>query len=220
MKRLIQFIIAALTLVVLAYFSRPFFIGAKTMHKLLEENKTLQKAITSLTHEDQIGYAKVIKQEKRDGELYTTLRFVETDRDDPLNVVLEREYEIKGNVIHFDALIVSFPHSAVMDGKTRSLYLWRRIYGEYQSPADGFPIEEIGTAPARYAKLLNTLKLPEQQMFWEAIWDLSDNPTALSKYGIKAIYGNAVYKRLSPGLIYVFKIGADGQVTPETVFDM
>ena len=43
---------------------------------------------------------------------------------------------------------------------------------------------------------------------------------ALRQHGIKAVYGNAVYKRLRPGLIYVFKIGTDGHVYPETVLDM
>ena len=70
------------------------------------------------------------------------------------------------------------------------------------------------------AELLSELRLPEQKMFWDAIWDLANHPESLREYGIKAIYGNAVYKRLRPGLIYVFKIGNDGQVYPETVLDM
>ncbi|MCF7863633.1 MAG: hypothetical protein K9L89_02450 [Kiritimatiellales bacterium] len=220
MNRLFKFITTVLTLIVLAFVGGALFYGTKTVHDLLGDNKKLKAAITSLTHEDQIGYAKVLKQETRDGQLYTTIRFVETARNDQLKIVLEKEYEIEGDVVHFDALVVSFTDQAVMDGKSRSLYLWRRVYGERMSPADGFPIETPGTNPERYAGLLRGLKLPEQQMFWEAIWDLANNPEGLREHGIKAIYGNAVYKRLRPGLIYVFKIGADGQVYPETVLDM
>jgi hypothetical protein len=205
---------------VLALIGGTFFYGTKTVHDLIEGNDKLKKAISSLTHEDQIGFAKVIKQESRDGQLYTTIRFVETARDDLLNRVLEREYEIEGDVIHFDALIVTFPDTMVADGKARSLYIWRRIYGENRSPADGFDIETPGSHPERYAGLLRELKQPEQQLFWDAIWDLSNDPEALREHGIKAVYGNAVYKRLKPGLIYVFKIGANGQVYPETVLDM
>ena len=54
-------------------------------------------------------------------------------------------------------------------------------------------------------------------MFWEAIWDLANDPEALRDHGIKAIYGNAVYKRLRPGLIYVFKISNTGRLYPQTV---
>ncbi len=220
MKRIFKFITTVLTLIVLAFVGGTFFYGTKSMHDLLASNEKLKKAITTLTHEDQIGFAKVVKQEERDGQLFTTVKFVETARGDILTTVLEKEYEIEGDVVHFDTLIVTFSDQAVMDGKARSLYLWRRVYGENMTPSEGYAIETPGTHPERYAGLLRDLKIPEQKMFWEAIWDLANDPEALRQHGIKAIYGNAVYKRLRPGLIYVFKIGADGQVYPETVLDM
>ena len=220
MKRIFKFITTVLTLTVLAFVGAALFYGTKTVHDLLGDNQKLKAAITSLTHEDQIGFAKVIRQEEREGKLYTTLKFVETARGDMLSIVLEKEYEIEGDIVHFDTLIVTFSDQAVMDGKARSLYLWRRVYGENMSPSEGYDIETPGTHPERYAGLLRELRQPEQQMFWEAIWDLANDPEALRDHGIKAIYGNAVYKRLRPGLIYVFKIGADGHVYPETVLDM
>lgn len=220
MKRVFTFITTTLVLAVLTLIAGAIFYGTRTVHDLLASNEKLKKAITTLTHEDQIGFAKVMKQEMRDGKLYTTVRFVETARDDILHRLLEREYEIEGDIVHFDALIVTFDDQTVMDGEARSLYLWRRVYGENMTPAEGFDIESPDTIPVRYAELLSELKLPEQRIFWNAIWDLANNPDSLRDHGIKAIYGNAVYKRLRPGLIYVFKIGNDGQVYPETVLDM
>lgn len=220
MRRIFRFLTTALILIVLAFVGGTFYYGTKTVHDLLASNEKLKEAIGALTHEDQIGFAKVVKQEEREGRLFTTIKFVETARDDMLRKVLEREYEIEGDVVHFDALIVTFTDQAIMDGKARSLYLWRRVYGETMSPSEGFDIETPGTHPERYADLLRDLRLPEQQMFWEAIWNLANDPEALRDHGIKAVYGNAVYKRLQPGLIYVFKIGTDGQVYPETVLDM
>ncbi|MBN2161508.1 MAG: hypothetical protein JXR25_02195 [Pontiellaceae bacterium] len=220
MKRFFRYLTTILVLAVLALLGGIFFYGSKTVHDLLDSNEKLKQAITSLTHEDQIGFAKVVGQEMRDGKLYTTVRFVETARDDLLHRLLEREYVIEGDIIHFDALIVTFDEQMVMDGSQRSLYLWRRVYGENMNPADGYDIESPDTAPVRYAELLHELKLPEQKLFWDAIWDLANNPEELREHGVKAIYGNVVYKRLQPGLIYVFKIGTDGQVYPETVLDM
>ena len=220
MKKLIKTIFGLLTLVAVIYLAGALFYGAKTIHDLLGENKKLKQAISTLTHEDQIGYAKVVRQETRAGKLYTTVRFVETAREDRLKTVLEKEYEIEGDTVHFDALIVTFSDQAVMDGKERSLYLWRRVYGEEQTPAAGFAIEEQGAAPARYADLLGRLRLSERKIFWTAIWDLANDPEALQRHGIKAIYGNAVYKKLRPGLIYVFKISASGQVYPEAIPDL
>ncbi|WP_372807471.1 hypothetical protein [Pontiella sp.] len=220
MKRILQFMTTIATLAVLGFVGGTFFYGTKTVHALLAESAELKEAIAALTHEDQIGFAKVVKQEERDGQLYTTIRFVETARDDMLNRVFEKEYEIEGDVVHFDALVVTFSDQAVMDGKQRALYLWRRIYGESMSPADGFDISTPGSHPERYADLLRNLKQSDQDLFWEAIWNLANDPNALQKHGVKAIFGNAVYKRVRPGLIYVFKIGADGQIYPETVLDM
>ncbi|NLH17176.1 MAG: hypothetical protein GX455_11410, partial [Phycisphaerae bacterium] len=49
------------------------------------------------------------------------------------------------------------------------------------------------------------------------IWALSNDPARLQQLGITAVYGNVVYRKLRPGLIYVFKISNTGQLYPETV---
>jgi len=194
--------------------------GAMTIHDLLTENKQLREAITNLTDEDQIGYAKVISQRNENGRLLTTIRFVETARDDKTRVILQKEYTIEGDVVHFDALVVKFDDKMVADGKSRALYLWRRVYGEKMAPGEGFPIEEPGAEPKRYNGLLQALPIPHQQLFWSSIWELANDPERLHEYGIKAIYGSAVYQPLKEGLIYVFKISPTGQFYPEAVPDM
>ncbi len=212
--------VVILFMIMMAGFGGALFYGSKSIHDLFENNKKLKLAIENLTREDQIGYAKVLRQETIDGKLVTTLKFVETARDDKLKKVLEQEYTIEGDVIFFDALIVSFSNDDVMSGEKRALYLWRRVYGENMAPSAGYPIEMECQTPKRYADFLAQLDLPEQEMFWEAIWDLADDPDLLKKYGIQAVYGNAVYKKLRPGLIYVFKISGNGRVFPETVPDI
>ncbi len=204
-----------------AYVGRGFYRGAMTIHDLLGENQQLKEAITNLTTEDQIGYAKVISQRTDEqGRLWTTLRFVETSREDKTKKILQKEYTIQGDVIHFDALIVKFTDQMVMDGKARALYLWRRVYGEKTPPEQGFPIEEPGTEPKRYADLLEFLPTDQQELFWDHIWDLANDPEALAHHGIKAIYGNVIYSQLREGLIYVFKIGPTGHLYVEDVHDM
>jgi len=199
---------------------RGFYYRARTIHQLLAENKHLKQAITNLTREEQIGYAKVTAQEVKDGEISTTIKFVETARDDMLKTILEKEYTIEGDIIHFDALIVKFGDKMVMDGKTKALYLWRRVYGEKMAPEDGFAIEEPGTEPRRYSDLLQALSIKQRQLFWSNIWELANDPEQLKQHDIEAIYGNVVYSRLRERLIYVFKISPTGQVYPEVVPDM
>ena len=191
-----------------------------TIQALLTENKELKQAIENLTEEDQIGYAKVVAQRNEDGKDLTTLKFVETARDDPLDIVFESEFAIEGDVVHFDALIVKFTDEFVRDGKARSLYLWRRVYGEHQAPSNGFPIAVHGREPERYRGLLARLPVKERELFWSEIWDLAHDKQRLKQYGIEAVFGNVVYSELRPGLIYIFKVSNTGQVYPEIIPDL
>ena len=218
--KLLPLIIIGAAIVGVAYLGRTPYKVIATIQELLAENKELKQALTNLSREDQIGYAKVIAKEMKDGELFTTIRFVETARDNKLNKILEKEYTIAGDIIHFDALIVKFGSKMVMDGRTRALYLWRRVYGEKMTPADGFAIEEPGAEPRRYKDMLEALPVEHRQMFWSEIWELANDTEKLTEYDIEAIYGNAVYWKLREGLIYVFKINSSGQVYPEIVPDL
>jgi len=218
--RLLPLVIIGAALVGAAYLGRAPYKAVATIHELLAENKNLKQAITNLTGEDQIGYAKVIAQGFRDGELYTTIKFVETARDNKLTNILEKEYTIAGDVVHFDALIVKFGGKMVADGRAKALYLWRRVYGEKMSPAEGFAIEEPGAEPRRYRDLLKALPIEKRHMFWSNIWDLANDTEKLTAYDVEAIYGNAIYGKLRKGLIYVFKINSVGQVYPEVVPDI
>jgi hypothetical protein len=218
--RIFFLILLVVGLLVAGYFARGLLINQMTIHQLLTENKHLKEAISNLTTEDQIGYAKVLKQETQNNKLITTLRFVETARDDKTKKILEKDYTIEGDIVHFDALIVKFDNKLVIDGKERSMYLWRRIYGETMPPQDGFPIESPGAEPARYADILARLPIKQREMFWSNIWFLANDVEKLKQNGITAIYGSAVYPKLRPGLIYVFKISPTGQLYPEVVPDM
>ena len=202
------------------YMGRGYYHRAMTIHELLTENKELKEAITNLTDEDQIGYAKVLAQEQAPGGLITRIKFVETARDDKLRRILEKEYEIPGDVIHFDALIVKFGDKMVMDGKARALYLWRRIYSDKIPPEQGFDIGEPGAEPQRYADLLAALPIEHRELFWTSIWDLANDPEMLGEHDIRAIHGSVVYQKIREGLIYVFKIDPKGQIIIEVVPDM
>jgi len=200
----------ATALVIAGIVAHAVWISSRTIFDLLQENRHLRAAIANLTAESQIGYAKVLAQEIREGRMFTRVLFVETARDNPAQHILEREYEVEGDVVYFDALIVKFSTAYVMDGRERALYLWRRIYGEKMAPEAGYPIELPGTEPRRYADLCRKLSLRERRMFWSEIWNLANDPERLKAAGLTAVYGGAVYAQLRPGLIYAFKIGSTG----------
>lgn len=195
-----------------------FYNSTASIHELLTENKRLSKAIHNLTREEQIGYALLESQASDEfGNRISEIRFVQTAPDNPETIVSEQRFKISGNVVHFDALIVKFNNEYVKDGRERALYLWRRIYGETAAPADGQAINLPGTRPERYESITRSLGFKSREIFWEAIWDLADDTTRLSRYGVTAVFGNAVYMRMQPGKIYIFKISSTGQIYPEIV---
>lgn len=193
-----------------------FYFSSSSIHSLLTENHELNQAITNLTKEEQIGYATVVSQERDTlGQVSTVLKFVQTAASNPKEIVDERIYVIQGNVVHFDALIVKFNDAYVKKGQERALYLWRRIYGEQTPPEQGEAIAVPGSAPERYYAITKSLKMNDRAVFWEAVWSLANDPQRLSEYGITAVFGNAIYTKVEPGKVYLFKIGATGQIYPE-----
>ncbi|MHC4688647.1 MAG: hypothetical protein ACYS5F_03250 [Planctomycetota bacterium] len=134
--------------------------------------------------------------------------------------VEEKEYKIVGDIIHFDALIIKFGDQMVMDGRQKSLYLWRRIYSENIAPENGLLIEQPGTEPQRYAEFFELLPEKQRNMFWTSIWKLAHNPEMLKEYDIEAVYGNVLYSKLRPGYIYFFKISPSGQLYPQIKPDL
>lgn len=190
-----------------------FYLSSSSIHQLLTENKSLNKAISNLTTESQIGYATLQSQARdTEGKLHSSIRFVQTAADNPQQIVSEQIFTIEGDIAHFDALIVKFSDAYVQSGKGKALYLWRRIYGEQTSPANGALIEVPQTAPERYYSITKALRIKNRDIFWEAIWDLANAPESLSPYGIKAVFGNAIYTQLQANRIYYFKISPTGQI--------
>jgi len=87
-------------------------------------------------------------------------------------------------------------------------------------PEDGFAIEMEGEEPKRYADICSKLNLKNKALFWKEIWKLADDKESLAEYGISAIYGNVVYRKVQPGLVYVFKISSMGSLYPEVIPDL
>lgn len=203
-----------------AFMSWFHLSGQRDITQLLTENKELQTAINNLSAESQIGYAKVLEQYTIGDTFYTKLLFVETDPHDPRKRIFESEFEIEGDIAHFDTLIIKFDTPIVMDGKERAIYLWRRIYSDKMLPENGIPIETQGAEPSRYEKICKDLPLEDRNMFWQEIWSLANNTEKLKHLGIKAVYGSVVYEKLEPGLIYIFKIAPTGNFYPEIIPDL
>lgn len=206
-------------LVVLGLLYAGYHFSSASIHELLTENRRLSRAIHNLTAEEQIGYATLEGQQiNAAGTLVSQVRLVQTAIGDSQQILSEQLFEIAGDVIHFDALIVKFSDAYVHDGRERALYLWRRIYGEAEAPTEGQLITSGIRAPNRYEAITQSLNLNERQQFWQSIWNLANDPNALKDYGVRAVYGNPIYFKMQPDRVYLFKINSSGQLFPEIIY--
>jgi len=216
--KIIGYLVALSALATAVILGLSFYFSSSSIHSLLTENHELNRAIRNLTQEEQIGYATVVSQETDElGQSTTMLKFVQTAAGNPKEIVEEQVFLIEGDIVHFDALIVKFTDAYVQAGKERALYLWRRIYGERTPPEQGEAIAVPGSAPERYFAITKSLRVNDRTVFWDAVWSLANDPQRLSEYGITAVFGNAVYTKVEPDKVYLFKIGATGQIYPEVV---
>lgn len=137
------------------------------------------------------------------GGAITSFRFQETDEaGKPLGA--PQSFSIRGDIAYFEALVVKFDDEFVERNdllKGSSLLLFRRIFGEHQAPADGFPLDAVGQRPpgyegddaaggAFYADL------------WSRFWEYSLDPEVARQAGVRAMHGEAPFVKLAPGKAY------------------
>jgi len=151
------------------------------------------------------------------GESSTLIEFVElNDEGEPLDT--PRQFRIRGDVVFLDNWIVKFDDKYVQDNdleRGTSLVLFRRIFGEMQQPIDGYPLEEVGSAPRAYAR---GGKMSDfEKRIWDDFWTIANNPAKAEELGIRAAHGQAVSMKVLKGKSYKVQLRAsDGlSIVPE-----
>ena len=162
------------------------------------EIRRLQEQIVRLETERRV--AQVVVVEQRGGR--TRFRFAETAPD---RAPVSREFEIEGEVAYFDALVVRFDAAFTKLGDStrgKSLYLFRRVFGEHQAPVKGFPLDPFDKLGVPAAYRLHQIPSAFEREIWRDFWDLALNPKVSGEKGIRVLQGQAVYTKLVPGKIY------------------
>jgi hypothetical protein len=171
----------------------------------LKEIERLKEVVARMQGERRIAEVVVVHQEKdpTTRRLRTTFRFSEVTPDG--EALAAREYTIDGDVAYFDALVVKFDHQYVELGdalRGKSLYLFRRTFGEFQEPSKGFPLDETRPSPYR----LHPQPSAFEQEIWREFWKYATDADYASTKGVRVAFGEAVYTKLQPGKIYRLSI--------------
>lgn len=127
---------------------------------------------------------------------------------------------VDGTKVYLETLVIKFEDEFVEGGdflRGSSVCLFKRVFGEDQSPSSGEPIDTAGVHPHPYA----TAGDGEDDVFyaelWQNFWEYANNPEMAQEKGVRALHGEAPFVQTKPGKVYRVELRASGglTITPE-----
>jgi len=175
-----------------------------------EKNRVLTRMVQRLSDEKRVAQVLVTGTRTVNGVLHTTLLFVEDDKNgDPLPA---KSFEIEGTQAHFDALVIKFDREFITKGdplRGHSIALFTRVYGDKQTPANAFPIDEPGKIPAIYRGADPRVSEFELDL-WKSFWRLADDKQFAEEHGVRIANGQGVWGPFEPDKLYTITLESDG----------
>lgn len=182
--------------------------------------KGLSRIYSNLARETRVAEITLDRFEQ-DGK-FMVVRFVRI-RDDDKRLPPE-VFRIEGDEVYVEAAVVKFKQENALLGG-RSIYVFRRMFGNLQAPARGAPLDRTGQIP-KGGKLqpgppgvLEKLTFPilermEKEVWKEFLW-LSQNEFRSDK--VDAAFNTAVGKHLELDRVYQISIQHNGAMLFRTV---
>lgn len=191
---------------------------ADSEKKIAALNEDLEKkevALKLIKTDHRLAKLTVIDQKKDEesGEVATDVEFVDVN-DEGQPIDKPRTFRIKGDVVYVDALVVSFGDEFVEAGdplRGTALCSFRRIFGEHQPPAEGFPLDEVGTRPQAYSRGGQASEFEKE--IWQQFWNIASDRQLAEKYGVKDANGRAPYIKAQKGKTYRITLRSTGDLT-------
>ncbi len=192
------------------YMYDQYISPQKEIAQLKAEKEELQQIVQRLSAEERRAEVLVTDQQVVDGELQTTLLFVEYARDG--STLPPKSFTIRGKTAHIDALVIKFEGKFVEQNdplRGRSIVLFHRLFGEYQNPSDAHRIDEPGKIPDIYRGVDPRVSEFEQEL-WDNFWRLAEDEAYRKEMGIRVVQGESPWGPFDLGRLYRITIESDG----------
>ncbi|MHB0958377.1 MAG: hypothetical protein ACYC0X_17525 [Pirellulaceae bacterium] len=190
---------------------------------LQEKEAKIQKLDTSLrllkvSH--RVGWLTVLEQDvdPQTNQLFTVGQFVEVNESGEA-IGTPKQFRINGDVVYIDNWVVKFDDEYVERAeidRATSLVLFRRIFGEDQTPNEGYVIDAVGSRPQAYGRGSEMSEF--EKKIWDDFWTIANDQARAQELGIRAAHGEAPSMKLQKGKSYkVVLRAADGlSITPDS----
>jgi hypothetical protein len=195
------------------YFYRHHDETAVQLQREQEKSRELEQVVSRLTGEKRRAEVLVTDQKTVDGVLKTTLLFVEYAPDG--RSLPPKSFTIDGKNAHIDGLLIEFDHNFVKENdplRGHSIILFKRIYGDNQSPDQAASIDTPGEIPAVYRGADPHVSEFEQDL-WKNFWKLYDDETYRHTKGVRVAMGQGVWGMFEKGKLYTITLQTDGGLT-------
>jgi hypothetical protein len=179
------------------------------------EIERLDTALVFLKVNHRLAELTVVDQgtDEKSGESFSVIEFVEVNEEGaPLDK--PRQFRIRGDIVYIDYWIVKFEDEYIETSdldRSTSICLFRRIFGEFQQPQEGYVLDEVGVRPTAYARGGKASEF--EQKIWDDFWNIANDPEKAKELGIRAAHGEADYTKLQKGKKYRIELRASGGLT-------
>ena len=193
---------------IIAYHNH--FAAERKVEQLQEERKQLQQIVKRLAEEKRVAEVLVESQQTVDGELRTTLLFVEYAKDG--TTLPPKSFSFVGKMAHVDAMVIKFDQDFVQSDdplRGHSIALFTKIFGDKQTPAEAQWIDEPGTIPSVYRGADPRVSKFELEL-WRNFWKLAEDPSYRQQHGVRIANGQGLWGPFEPDKIYTITIESDG----------
>jgi len=143
------------------------------------------------------------------GQLYSLVNFQELDPDGR-TLGEAKQFRIRGDMVYVDSWVVKFEDKYVEEAdidRATSLVFFRRIFGEFQEPNEGFPLDAEGERPVAYS---GGPMSEFESRIWDDFWDVANDESKQEELGIRAAHGDAPSIKVRKGKAYRIDLRASG----------
>lgn len=199
-------VIVALLFAVTQYGNREVHDLRGQVSELQEERTKLVQYAERLSASQRVAQVNVLSQQSDDaGQPVTTLRWQGLGANGVLGDPVE--VTVLGRQVYFEALVIKFDHEHVAGaepGRSTSLALFRRVFGELQPPTTGVPVGRAAALP------LAVSDEPTSLVLWDRFWNLAEDPAEAKRYGVRIAQCEAPGIVVEPGQVWEVTLDAAG----------
>ncbi len=176
----------------------------------------LETAMGFLKLRHRIAHLHVVDQteDEETGKVVSKVEFYEVDEDGKPVGSKRQTFDIVGDRVYIECLVAKFDDKYVEENaldRNTAICLFQRIFGEHQEPIDGFPLDQIGTSPASYARYGETSEF--EKRIWADFWNIASNPAKAKELGIRAAHADAPSIQVRKGVTYELELRTTGEFT-------